>query len=129
MADYSTPECDLTAIVPRIVKPIPTFFPNYFDIAALLTNFLRKKQPEDLPILNDHESKAIDKLIRKISSKPVLALPRPDLPFVIDADVSDYQVGTALFSVYPDGERKPIEIGPGHSTHTKKNTPFRKKIA
>ncbi len=42
-----------------------------------------------------------------VTSPPVLALPKAELPFSIDTDASTYQVGAALFQTYPDGTRKP----------------------
>lgn len=46
----------------------------------------------DLPVLDVNDSKAFDKLIRTISLERVIALPRPDLPFLLDTDASEYQV-------------------------------------
>ena len=38
----------------------------------------------------------------------MLALPRSDLPYSVDTDASDCQVGAALFQTTEDGERRPI---------------------
>lgn len=44
------------------------FFPNYTDIASLLTKFLQERRPKSLPTLNDHQSQVFDKRIQTISS-------------------------------------------------------------
>ena len=46
--------------------------------------------------------------MKRIIAPPVLALPREGLPYEVDTDASEYQVGAALFQVHPSGERKPI---------------------
>lgn len=56
-----------------------------------------KGAPKILPPLDNHESQVSENLIRTISSKPVRAVLRPDLPFVIDTYASDSQVGAAYF--------------------------------
>lgn len=84
------------------------FVPHYTEIAARLNKFLQKGQPKNSPTLDDHESQTKGKRVQIRSSKPVLALPRPELPFVIDTDTGEYQLGAALLQVYPDGYRKPI---------------------
>lgn len=71
---------------------------------------LQKTQPENVPILENHKSHVFDKLIQTIPSKPVLAVSRPGLLFVIDTDISYNHMGVALFLVYSDIERKPFEI-------------------
>ena len=48
-------------------------------------------------------------LIDAVKQPPVLALPKRDLPFSIDTDSSDYQVGADLFQTDEDCMRKPIE--------------------
>lgn len=54
------------------------------------------------------ELTAFETLKRLLTSADVLALPILDLPYSIDTDSSDYQVGCALFQMHPYGERKPI---------------------
>lgn len=69
-------------------NPYWRFVPSYDNNAAQLAKALRKKIPKDLPILDVRESDSYDKLIQTILSKTVLALPRSDLLFEIDADAS-----------------------------------------
>lgn len=46
--------------------------------------------------LNDHENQAFDNRIQTITPNPVLALPRPNLLFVIEKDGNEYQLGDAF---------------------------------
>ncbi len=45
---------------------------------------------------------------KALASLPILRLPRPDLPFTMDTDASDYQVGCALLQLHEDGVRHPV---------------------
>ena len=47
------------------------------------------------------------KLKEAILAPPVLALPKKDLPYSVDTDASDYQIGAVLFQTHPDAQRKP----------------------
>ena len=61
-----------------------------------------------IPALNAVQLEAFEALKQAVASPEVLALPRPDLPFSLDTDASDYQLGAALFQVYGDKDRRPI---------------------
>lgn len=84
------------------------FIPHFSHIASPLNQLLKKGSPKKLEPLNDEQAEAFQKLIDAVLQPPVLALPKPDLPYSIDTDASDYQVGAALFQEYGDKERKPI---------------------
>lgn len=72
-------------------------------------------------MFDDYESQDFDELIQEISSKPVLALSRPDLPFAIDTNASAFQVVASLFQISPDREWKPIAFwSRSLSSHRKK---------
>ncbi len=45
---------------------------------------------------------------KALASPPILRLPRPDLPFTVDTDACDYQVGCALLQRHEDGVRHPV---------------------
>lgn len=75
------------------------YFLHDTNTAALLTRFFWQVQPKSLQMLNDKESLACTTLEQFVSFKPLLALPRPNLPFVIHTDTSNNQVEAALFWV------------------------------
>ena len=84
------------------------FIRDYTKIAAPLYAKLKKGQPIKLEPFDDESCKAFETLISSLTSPPVLALPRADLPYSIDTDASEYQVGVALFQHLPNGDRQPI---------------------
>ena len=84
------------------------FVQGYTDIAAPLQELLKKGVPKDLPEFTAEQEEAFRKLIEAVTSPPILALPQPDLPYTVDTDASDYQVGATLFQTHPNGKRKPI---------------------
>ena len=87
------------------------FVPNYSHVATPLNAFLKEGQPARLPEdLGEDATNAFDELVKRIIAPPVLALPREGLPYEVDIDASEYQVGAALFQVHPSGERKPISF-------------------
>lgn len=84
------------------------FVPNYAAVAHPLNQLLTKGNPSKLPSLNEEQTKAFAMLRDALISPPVLALPRPALPFTVDTDASDYQIGCALMQEHEDGIRYPI---------------------
>ena len=84
------------------------FVSNYTDIAAPLNALLRKDQPKLLKPFGEKEADAFAKLTEAVTNSPILALPRHGLPYSVDTDASDYQVGAALFQTHQDGVRRPI---------------------
>ena len=73
------------------------FVPRYSHTVAQLNKLLTKGQPEKLAPFGPAEDQAFQALIDAVTQPPVLALPKVGLPFSIDTDSSDYQVGAALF--------------------------------
>ena len=84
------------------------FFRNFSHTAAPLNVLLTKGKPEKLEPFGPAESTAFETLIATVTSPPILALPKIGLPYSLDTDSSEFQVGAALFQTYPSGERKPI---------------------
>ncbi|CDF38075.1 unnamed protein product [Chondrus crispus] len=84
------------------------FVPHYAKIARPLNQLLKKGQPVQLEGFDEPCKKAFHKLKDAILAPPVLALPKKDLPYSVDTDASDYQIGAALFQTHPDAQRKPI---------------------
>ncbi|CDF40047.1 unnamed protein product [Chondrus crispus] len=84
------------------------FVPHYAKIAHPLNQLLKKGQPVQLEGFDEPCKKAFHKLQDAILGPPVLALPKKNLPYSVDADASDYQIGAALFQTHPDAQSKPI---------------------
>ena len=84
------------------------FVPRYSHVAAPLNTLLKKGNPVTLAPFGEAKIDAFQTLITAITSPPVLALPNADLPYSIDTDARDYQVGCALFQTDENGERRPI---------------------
>ena len=84
------------------------FVPSYSRIAAPLSDLLKKGKPVTLDPFGESERTAFLKLIEAISSPPVLALPKAGLPYSVDTDASNKQIGAALFQTHQGNERKPI---------------------
>ena len=84
------------------------FVPEFARVAGPLNQLLKKGQPVKLEPFGEAERQAFQALIDKITSPPVLALPRSGLPYSVDTDASNYQIGAALFQTHDGGERKPI---------------------
>ncbi|CAN8076114.1 unnamed protein product [Agarophyton chilense] len=76
-------------------------------IAAPLDALLRKRQPATLEKFGPAEHEAFNSLKTKLVTAPILALPKPNVPYSLDTDPSEYQVVCALFQTHPDGQRKP----------------------
>ena len=84
------------------------FIRDYTKIAAPLYELLKKGEPTKLGPLSDSAATAFATLVDMVTNPPVLALPRADLPYSIDTDASDYQLGVALFQHLPDGTRQTL---------------------
>ena len=86
------------------------FVPNFARTAAPLNAFLKKGCTTELPPFNEEQSAAFEQLKKALLSPPILRLPRADLPYSVDTDACNHQVGCALLQTYPDGSRHPIEF-------------------
>ena len=84
------------------------FVPNFARVSAPLNKMLTKGEPYDLPAFTDEHKEAFNLLKDALIAPPILKLPRSDLPYSVDTDACDYQVGCALFQTYPDGTRHPV---------------------
>ena len=84
------------------------FVPHYAKIAHPLYQLLKKGRPVQLEGFDEACERAFHKLKDAILAPPVLALPKNDLPYSVDTDASDYQIGAAPFQTHPDSQRKPI---------------------
>lgn len=84
------------------------FVPRFAHIAAPLTQLTAKDAPSDLSPLTDEQLESFNALKNALTNAPILRLPRENLPYSIDTDASDGQIGCALFQTYDDGVRHPI---------------------
>ena len=84
------------------------FVPNFAQVSAPLNELLKKGAPVELPPLNEHQRRSFNLLKQALKEPPILRLPRPSLPYSVDTDASDYQIGCALLQTHEDGSRYPI---------------------
>ena len=83
------------------------FIENFAKHAHPLNQLLKKGSPDKFE-LTPEQVVSFKHFIDTICSSPVLALPKPDLPYSVDTDASAYGLGCALFQTHSDGSRKPI---------------------
>ena len=84
------------------------FIPKYSDTTEPINALLRTGMPETIADWGEKQEKAFRTLIEAICSPPILRLPRRNLPYSVDTDASNYQVGCALFQTDEEGARHPI---------------------
>ncbi len=78
------------------------FIHHYSELTTPLTNLLSKDKPNK-PKWTDVEQKAFDRVKYEVTNAPVLRLPDPDKPFVLETDASDVGLGAVLLQPYEDG--------------------------
>ena len=104
---YPATQTDLRSFL-GLTNVYRNFVPGYSKISAPLSNLLKKGKPVKLKKFGKAEISAFNALIDAICEPPILDLPRPGLPYTVDIDASDRQVGAALFQIHDDGIRRPI---------------------
>ena len=72
------------------------FIKDYSKVARPLTAMLRKDAAPNWDDPTASECSAFEELKERLTSPPVLVLPKGDRPFMIDTDASTYQVGAVL---------------------------------
>ena len=82
-----------------------SFVPNCARTAAPLNAFYMKGCTTELPPFNEEQSAAFELLKKAVLSPPILRLPRADLPYSVDTDAFNHEVGCDLLQTYPDGTR------------------------
>ena len=81
------------------------FIQGFAAIAKPLTNLTKK----DIPFNWTPECrKALDMLIERVTSDPVLWHPDPNAPFELQVDVSDFALGSILFQQDENGKRRAV---------------------
>ena len=85
------------------------FIRRLTDIATPLNELLEGNPAKNSPIpeLTCRQLRSFEELKSAVMNPPILALPRLGLPYEIDTDACEHQVGFTLFQ-YQDDERKPI---------------------
>ena len=86
------------------------FVPHYAKITHPPSQLLKKGQQVQLEGFDKPCKKASYKLKDSILAPSGLALPKKDLPYSVDTDASDYQIGAALFRTHSDAQRKLIRF-------------------
>jgi RNase H-like domain found in reverse transcriptase len=62
----------------------------------------------------DECTEALDKLIKIVSSDPVLQRPNYEKPFTLEVDASQYAMGAILYQENDEGKLRPV----GYHSHT-----------
>ena len=73
------------------------------------------------PPFTTEQTEAFELLKKALIKPPVLRLPKSDLPYYVDTDACNHQVGCALLQSYPDGTRHPIGFWSRSLTPAEKN--------
>ena len=84
------------------------FFPNFAKTAAPLNELLRKQSPAALPDFTKAQRESFQKLKQALAQPPIPELPKPYLPYSVDTDACNDQIGCALFQKHEDGTRHAI---------------------
>jgi len=78
------------------------FIMDYAQITKPLTKPTSKKLPHVLPPLDAAQLAAFEYLKERLTSTPILAIPRRESLFILDADACAVQVGCTLLQQQPD---------------------------
>ena len=81
------------------------FIPGFATIAKPLTELLKKDAPF---IWTLRHTQAVEQLIEKVTTKPVLVHPDPTRPFELEVDASNYAMSTILFQRDEHNKVRPI---------------------
>jgi len=84
------------------------FLKDYAQVARPLTALTSPKVSDPLPPFSQDQRDVFEELKRRLTSTPILALPRSAGAYVLDTDASDYQVGCVLTQKQPDKTYKPV---------------------
>jgi hypothetical protein len=81
------------------------FIPGFATIAKPLTELLKKDTPFIWTVRCTH---AVQTLLDKVTTNPVLVHPDPAKPFELEVDASNYATGAILFQQNDEGKPRPI---------------------
>ena len=88
-----------------LVSYYRAFIPNFSMITKPMTDLLRKGSPDKIRWNSDCQS-AFEKLLKSLSSDPILIIPDLEAQFIVRTDASDYGIGAVLLQ-QRDGVLKP----------------------
>lgn len=87
------------------------FTPDMSVAAAPLYDLLKgnlSKNNKGKIVWENNHNESFEKVKKLITSAPILIMPQPDKPYVIEVDASDYGMGACLLQEYDDGKLHPI---------------------
>jgi RNase H-like domain found in reverse transcriptase/Reverse transcriptase (RNA-dependent DNA polymerase) len=87
------------------------FIPGFAHLARPITQLLKKEKKFEW---TDECTEVLDKLIKIVSSDPVLQRPNYEKPFTLEVDASQYATGAILYQENDEGKLRPV----GYHSHT-----------
>jgi RNase H-like domain found in reverse transcriptase len=87
------------------------FIQGFTHLAQPLTQLLKKERKFKW---TEECTATLDKLIKIVTSNPVLWQPNHELPFTLEVDASQYAIGAILYQVNKKGRLCPV----GYHSHT-----------
>jgi RNase H-like domain found in reverse transcriptase len=81
------------------------FIPNFSHLAHPLNELLKKNKKFEWM---EECTEAVDKLIKAVTSNPVLLCPDFKKPFILEVDVSQYMMGAILYQQDLDEHWRPV---------------------
>lgn len=97
------------------------FVANFAGISSPLNELLRKEVPQVLPEYTEAQRMSFENLKKALTTPPILRLPRKGLPYSVDTDASDAQIGCVLLQTHEDGQRYPIGFWSRVMSSTERN--------
>ena len=97
------------------------FIPNFAATSHPLTNLTRKGTPF---VWNEPQASAFSSLLSAFAAPTVLAHPDFTLPFVLEADSSDYALGSVLSQRSSPGNLRPVAYHSRQLTSAERNYPI-----
>lgn len=98
------------------------FVQNFAGVASSLMRHTSKNGARYLNSPSEDEYRAFELLKEALTNPPVLRIPDPELPFTVDTDASNTQIGAALFQEFEDdGVRHSIGLWSHVLSETERN--------
>lgn len=102
---------------------------NYAEMAAPLMSIMAKKwnQESKAEYWTSAHSEAFEKLKKALMTEPVLTLPMPDKPFIVQTDASNIALGGVLMQETEDGRRVVVTYFSHKFTSSERNWPVHER--